>query len=44
MFTKLRKVTVSFDLPVHPPIHPSTRNNSAANGQIFLKLYIGGFY
>jgi hypothetical protein len=39
-FTKLRKATTSFVMPVHPSTHPPVWNNSATTGQMFMKFDI----
>jgi len=39
-FTKLRKVTISFVIPVYPSVRPSSWNNSVPTGRIFVKFGI----
>ena len=39
-FAKLRKVTISFVMPVCPSVRPSAWNTSAPNARIFMTFYI----
>ena len=41
---KLRKATTSFVMPARPSVRPSTQNNSAPTGRIFMKLDILLFF